>query len=272
MGKSRSSPAPRNSSTPPRTPTIKRSKNARVLLLIASWAIAGSGFSWPADAYKNMAYDTVRLLPPALSRVLWRHEDALVASVRRLDVETASRLAGDAAYNRLSQETLTDIDARISRIVTMIDSRRPFRDVSVEFGSLLRVAADLSDPMLVGASDPEFARVSAEYRRFVELNLHQVPLVHDKHLPHPLEGSSLADLLHETRSSTAASLGDISSAFWRDGRIVPAESFDFRSVPYARFSLAYSRSVTAASYLWLTAWSRANGDFTGYRFGTPKKQ
>ena len=235
-------------------------------MALCGWAVVGSGYSWPAEAYKIMAYDTLRLLPPALSRVLWRHEDELIASVRRLDIETASRLASDAAANRLSSETLVDVDARIERIAAMIDSRRPFRDISIEFGALLRVAADLSDPMLVGAGSPEFVRVSGEYRRFVELNLHQVPLVHDKHLPHPLNGSTITELLRETRSSTAGSLIDISNAFWQDGRVVPAEHFDFRSIPYARFSLAYSRSVTAASYLWLAAWSRANGDFTGYRF------
>jgi hypothetical protein len=47
---------------------------------------------------------------------------------------------------------------------------------------------------------------------------------------------------------------------------VPATEFDFRSVPYAEVSLGYSRGVTAASFLWLAAWSKANGDFTGYRF------
>jgi hypothetical protein len=42
-------------------------------------------------------------------------------------------------------------------------------------------------------------------------------------------------------------------------------------VPYAETSLSYSRGVTAASYLWLSAWTRANGDFTGYRFA-PKER
>ena len=41
-------------------------------------------------------------------------------------------------------------------------------------------------------------------------------------------------------------------------------------MPYAEFSLAYSRGATAASYLWLSAWSQAKGDFTGYRFSTKK--
>ena len=51
---------------------------------------------------------------------------------------------------------------------------------------------------------------------------------------------------------------------------MPASTFDFRSVPYAETSLSYSRGGTAASYLWLSAWAKANGDFTGYRFSSKK--
>lgn len=267
MEKYRSWPVPRSSS-PPSHNKIRHFFPARVSIVgLVLFACATTAFGWPADAYKNMAYDTLRLLPPALSRVLWRHDHELVAAVRSLEIETASRLASDAAANRLSKETLDDLEGRIDRIVEMIDSRRSFREISIEFGRLLRVAADLSDPMLIGAGSPDFVRVSGEYRRFAELNLHQVPLVVDKNLPHPLSGASVLELLAANRQSTTHSVGDLSEAFWKNGRVVPAETFDFRSIPYARFSLAYSRSVTTASYLWLMAWSRANGDFTGYKFG-----
>ncbi len=77
-------------------------------------------------------------------------------------------------------------------------------------------------------------------------------------------------LLLRVASDTTASVSPLSKAFWQDGRVVPAGSFDYRSVPYAETSLSYSRGVTAASYLWLSAWAKANGDFTGYRFGDKK--
>ena len=77
-------------------------------------------------------------------------------------------------------------------------------------------------------------------------------------------------LLVEVTSATRASVAPLSKAFWRDGRVVSARSFDFRSVPYAETSLNYSRGVTVASYLWLSAWAKANGDFTGYRFAPNK--
>jgi hypothetical protein len=102
------------------------------------------------------------------------------------------------------------------------------------------------------------------------MNLTRLPLVHDSGLPSTLEGASVTMLLAQVASATTASVSPLSEAFWQDGRVVPASSFDYRSVPYAETSLSYSRGVTAASYLWLAVWSKANGDFSGYRFGAKK--
>ena len=141
-----------------------------------------------------------------------------------------------------------------------------FDDTAYELGRLLRIAVDLADPVILGAGRRDLQRVAPELYRYVDLNLTKFPLVHDGALSSPLGGASIGRLLVEVTSATSASVGPLSKAFWRDGRIVSARSFDFRSVPYAETSLNYSRGVTAASYLWLSAWAKANGDFTGYRF------
>jgi hypothetical protein len=73
-------------------------------------------------------------------------------------------------------------------------------------------------------------------------------------------------LLDRVTVATHDSVERLAEAFWKDGAVVPATAFDFRSVPFAEVSLGYSRGVTAASYLWLSAWVQANGDLTGYRF------
>jgi hypothetical protein len=166
---------------------------------------------------------------------------------------------------------VADVERRIERVVRMVEEHRPFRETAVELGRLLRIAADLSDPTIVGAGFPELARVTPEYVRFVDLHLTQIPLVHDSSLPSPIAGASVAGLLGRVTEKTSASIGPLANAFWKDGRVVPATSFDFRSVPYAETSLSYSRGVTAASYLWLSAWRKANGDFTGYRFSSKNR-
>jgi hypothetical protein len=227
--------------------------------------------AWPAVAYRGMVYDALALMPPSLGRVLARRDEFLLSGVTSLEGETASLIARDGLSGQISPELIQDVEGRIERVVKMVSEHRPFRETAVELGRLLRIAADLSDPTVVGAFSPELRRVAPEYARFVGMNLSKIPLVHDGSLPSPVAGASVARILGQVAEKTSASVVPLSTAFWRDGRVVPAASFDFRSVPYAETSLSYSRGVTAASYLWLSAWSRANGDFTGYRFA-PKKR
>jgi hypothetical protein len=217
-----------------------------------------------------MVYDTMRLMPPRLARVLLARDDAILAGVSSLESDTASTLARVGVQGQLSVPLVEDVEMRIERVVAMIDEHRSFNDVAVELGRLLRIAADVADPAVIGAGSSELRRVVPEYYRFVGMNLTRLPLVHDSGLPSTLEGASVTMLLAQVASATTASVSPLSEAFWQDGRVVPASSFDYRSVPYAETSLSYSRGVTAASYLWLAVWSKANGDFSGYRFGAKK--
>ncbi|MGH9320497.1 MAG: hypothetical protein ACRD21_05315 [Vicinamibacteria bacterium] len=249
-----------------------RGPGARPLFALALMALAGSGEvqAWPAAAYRGMVHDVLAMLPPSLGRILARRDEFVLSGVTTLEGETASLIARDGIRGELSEELIADVERRIERVVRMVGEHRPFRDTAIELGRLLRIAADLSDPTVVGAGSPELERVAPEYVRFMALHLTKIPLVHDGSLPQPMAGATVAGLLGRVTEATSASIRPLSKAFWRDGRVVPATSFDFRSVPYAETSLSYSRGVTAASYLWLSAWAKANGDFTGYRFA-PKK-
>ena len=227
-------------------------------------------FAWPAEVYRNMVYDTLALLPPSLGRVLVLRSEAIIDGARSLEGEMASRLARDGIRGELSPDLILDVEARIERVVSMVDGHRPFAETVRELGRLLRIAADLSDPTVVGAGRPELRRVAPELLRFIDLNRGKIPLVHDRSLSSPVAGAAVGTLLSEVAVATSASIAPLSRAFWKDGQLVPAVMFDFRSVPYAETSLSYSRGVTAASYLWLSAWAKANGDFTNYRFSPTK--
>ena len=226
----------------------------------------GSLQAWPAPIYRNMVYDTLLIMPPALQRVLWRNEAYLLKGVFGLEGEMASALARDGLAGTLSPDTARAVEQRVQGTAEQVNQRRPFQEVAVELGKLLRIAADLADPTVVGAGDPQLARASGEFHRFVTLHLEEFPLVYDWSLPSTVEGASVAALLERLTSASRSSVPVLVSAFWKDGQLVPATAFDYRSVPYASASLGYSRGVTAASYLWLAAWEEANGDFTGYRF------
>ncbi len=226
--------------------------------------------AWPKEAYRNMVYDTMRLMPPRLARVLLSRDHAILRGVTSLEGDTASTLARDGMRGQLSVDLVEDVEARIARVVRLVDEHHSLDEVAEELGRLLRIAADIADPAVLGAGSAELRRVVSEYYRFVGLNLTKFPLVHDGGLPSTVEGASVRTLLVQVASDTSASVSPLSKAFWQDGRVMPAGSFDYRSVPYAETSLSYSRGVTAAAYLWLSAWAKANGDFTGYRFGNKK--
>jgi hypothetical protein len=213
-----------------------------------------------------MVYDTLLIMPPALRRVLWRNEAYLLKGVFGLEGEMASALARDGLAGALSRDTVRAVDQRVLGVAEQVNQRRPFREVAVELGKLLRIAADLADPTVVGAGEPQMARASREFHRFVTLHLEEFPLVYDWSLPSTVEGASVHTLLERLTTLSGDSVAGLAAAFWKDGQLVPATAFDYRSVPYAAASLGYSRGVTAASYLWLAAWERASGDFTGYRF------
>ena len=68
--------------------------------------------AWPREAYRAMVYDTLRLLPPRLSRVLLKREAAILRGVRSLEGETASMLARDGVRGRLSADLVKDVETR----------------------------------------------------------------------------------------------------------------------------------------------------------------
>jgi hypothetical protein len=218
-----------------------------------------------------MVYDTMRLMPPRLARVLLARDEAVLRGVVSLESDTASELARAGRDGRLSSGLMEDVETRIEEVVRLVEEHHPLDEMAEELGRLLRIAADIADPAVLGAGSPELRRVVPEYYRFVGLNLTKFPLVHAGALPSTVDGASVRTLLDQLASETTASVSPLSRAFWRDGEVVPAASFDYRSVPYAETSLNYSRGVTAASYLWLSAWAKANGDFTGYRFSDKKR-
>jgi len=250
------------------TPRLRPQRCTRFLcaFLLLSCAAPTSLEAWPAPIYRNMVYDTLLIMPPAIRRVLWRNQEHLLKGVLGLESEMASALARDGLAGSISEDTARAIEQRVHGAADQVNRRRPFSEVAVELGKLLRIAADLADPTVMGAGDPQMARASGEFHRFIELHLDEIPLVYDWTLPSTVEGASVRALLMSLTAASRDAVPRLNAAFWREGALVPAETFDYRSVPYASASLGYSRGVTAGSYLWLAAWKEANGDFTGYKF------
>ena len=61
--------------------------------------------AWPKEAYRSMVYDTMRLLPPRLARVLLARDQAVMRGVTSLDGDTASTLARGPRSSKLRERT-----------------------------------------------------------------------------------------------------------------------------------------------------------------------
>ena len=226
-----------------------------------------SVWSWPKTAYRNMVHDTLRVIPPRLSQVLISRDDAIYNGMINIRSDTATVFARNETPAKIPNDLLDDVNNRIERIVLMLNQHNSFDDIGYELGHLLRIAIDVCDPGIVGSGEPELQQVISEYYRFVDSNLNKIPFVYDKRLPSPVAGAYVRELLTQAVKETSDSVTNIADSFWKKGRLVSASALDLQSVPYAEASLSYSRGVTAAAYLWVLVWSKANGDFTGYRFG-----
>src|SRR3972149_272009 len=137
----------------------------------------GSLQAWPAPIYRNMVYDTLLIMPPALQRVLWGNEAYLVKGVFGLEGEMASALARDGLAGTLSPHTARAVEQRVQGTAEQVNQRRPFQEVAVELGKLLRIAADLADPPVVGAGGAPVGRARGGVHRFLTVPLQEFPLV-----------------------------------------------------------------------------------------------
>jgi hypothetical protein len=243
-----------------------RRSAAFLLALVLSVLFPNLLSAWPSPAYRAMAYDTLRLMPPSLARVLGRNERFLLEGVYGLEGETASELARQALRGNPGAAASKELELRIKKVTGMVDAHQPFREVALELGKILRIAADLADPCFVGAAEPRMSQAAAEYLRFVQAHVDRIPMVYDRGIPSLLEGASLPTVLGYLTVETGTSAARLGEVFFRGDQLVSASEFDYRSVPYAEASLNYSRAVTAASHLWLLAWSAAHGDLSGTPF------
>ncbi len=147
-------------------------RSLALTLLAAGFALLVSSSpveAWPKEAYRNMVYDTMRLMPPRLARVLLSRDHAILRGVTSLEGDTASTLARDGMRGQLSVDLVEDVETRIARVVRLVDEHRSLDEVAEELGRLLRIAADIADPAVLGAGSAELRRVVREYYRFVGL-------------------------------------------------------------------------------------------------------
>jgi len=234
----------------------------RTLLAIAVVAVpAAEAAAWPAALMQSLGRDARRLVPRSLARLMAEREPQIIAEAQRFPPELAQALATDLADGVLRPATVAALEGRASEAVELFGEQRVSEGV-IKLGALLRIPADLSDPVLSAGNEGYPSGVVREYYAFVEGSLDKIPVVLDDAAALRLRSRALPaywqSLLGRSRSQSAV----IRTELFQNGRVVDHRTIDYRSPVFGVGSLSYSRAVTAIAATWLALWREANGDLT----------
>jgi hypothetical protein len=234
----------------------------RVLLLTGLLGVlAVDARAWPEDVMKALNRDARRLLPRSLAKLLAERETKILDELRRFPAPVSQAMAADLQTGRLSPQTTAALDAETGQVVEMLRHQRVTEGL-VRLGSLLRIPADLSDPVLSAGPEGYPSGVVREYYAFVSANLAKIPVVLDnpdslklgrRELPGYWQG-----LVDRSRPQSPV----LRTELFQNGRVVSYRAIDFRSPVYGVASLSYSRAVTGIAATWLAVWRDAHGDLT----------
>lgn len=234
----------------------------RVLLPLALLlALAGEARAWPAEVMTGLGRDARRLLPRSLSRLLGEREPQIQDEMRRFPRELGLALATDLPTGRLSPETLEGLTAEADRVVELLRAGRVSEGL-VRMGALLRVPADLSDPVLGVGPQGWPPGLTREYYALLGANLAKMPVVLESDRALHLARQDLPAYWQGLAERSRPQVSVIRAELYQNGRVVDHRRLDYRSPAWAVASLSYSRAVTGIAATWLALWREAHGDTT----------
>lgn len=227
-------------------------------------ALPAAAQAWPAETMTALSRDARRLLPRSLSRLLGEREALIRLEIGRFPPDIARALAVDIPSGRLHPNTLAALDYETARVVELLQEGRVSEGL-VRLGGLLRVPADLADPILVGVPGGWPAGVSREYYALLDANLDKMPVVLDDDEALEITRADLPTMWQSLLDRSRPQAAVIRTELLRNDRLVDHRRLDFRSPAWAVASLSYSRAVTGIAATWLAVWREARGDTTGMR-------
>ncbi len=225
-----------------------------LLMLVAARVEA-----WPAETMAAIGRDACRVMPRSLGRLIAEREREVRQEVDRFPAAVSSAVARDVAAGRLSPATLALLDGEIGAVVELFRARQVSEGL-VRLGGLLRIPADLSDPVLADAPETWPPALAPEYYALFAANLDKMPVVLDPSQALELKRSQLPQLFQALAERSRQHRATIRAELFRDGRVLRHETLDYRSPAWAVASLSYSRAVTATAAVWLAVWREARGD------------
>lgn len=217
--------------------------------------------AWTGNLMESLGRDARRLLPRSLARLLAEREKLVQEEVQRFPPSLGQALAIDLQSGELRPQTLAMLEGEGSSAVDLLRRQR-LSDGLVRLGGLLRIPADLADPVLSAGPEGYPAGVTREYYAFIEANLGKIPVVLDDAAALKLQRRDLPaywkGLVERSRGQSSV----IRTGLFPNGRLLDHRFVDFRSPVFGVASTSYSRAVTGIAATWLCLWRDAHGDTT----------
>jgi hypothetical protein len=208
-----------------------------------------------------LSRDARKLLPRSLARLLGERESEVLDELQRFPPDVSRALAQDLSGGRLRPETVATLEAQADRAIELLKAGHVTPGL-VRLGGLLRIPADLSDPVLAVGPEGWPPGVTKEYYALFAANLGRMPVVLDDPDALKLARKDLPALWQSLLERSRPQAPVIRTELFRDGRVVDHRRLDYRSPAWAVSSLAYSRAVTGAAATWLAVWRASRGDTT----------
>lgn len=238
---------------------MRRAAGLTLVLLAAAWPRPAA--AWPAALVENIARDARRLLPKSLGVLMSEREQQIFEAAQRMPPELTQAMTADLVKGELTPGTLAALDAQAEEAVTLLREQKVSLGV-VKLGALLRIPADLSDPVLSVGPEGYPSGVTQEYYAFVGANLPKIPVVLESKPALKLARRDLPGYWQGLLGRSRTQSGVIRTELFQRGRIVDYRTVDYRNPVFGVASLSYSRAVTAIAATWLAVWRDVHGDVT----------
>jgi hypothetical protein len=210
---------------------------------------------------ESLNRDARRLVPRTLARLMADREKEIVEEARAFPSELAQLLAADLSSGSLRPETIAALDARALEASTLLREQKVTEGI-IKLGALLRIPADLSDPVLSAGPEGYPLGVTREYYTFIFGSLDKIPVVVDNEPALRIPRRGLSGYWQTVLGRSRIDSPVIRTELFRNGRVVSHRTIDYRSPVFGVGSLSYSRGVTAIAATWLAVWRDVRGDFT----------
>jgi len=236
---------------------VRRALVGTALLILLPDLVA----AWPAETMIALGRDARRLLPRSLSRLLGERETKIQLELERFPPALGQALARDIPAGELQPETVAALEYEADRAIEMLREGQVSQGL-VRMGALLRIPADLSDPVLSGVPEGWPPGVTREYYALLAAHFDQMPVVLDAPKALEVGRAGLPGLWRSLLARSRLQAPVIHRELFREGRLVDHRRLDYRSPAWAVASLSYSRAVTGIAATWLAVWREAQGDLT----------